>query len=163
MSHKLIDKKAPSFTLPSSEKKPISLKDYKGQFLVVFFYPKNETTGCTLEVQTFKDKFFDFSDDGVILLGISPDDIKSHCAFIEHHDLPFPLLSDLNHEVAQSYGVWQQKKTDNHEYWGVERTTFVIDKFGKIRFVIQNVKPNDHPQIALNAVKDLMKWSKNRS
>ena len=152
MSADLQNKKAPSFTLLSSEKTPISLRDYKDKFVMVYFYPKDETSGCTIEALAFKEKYWEITDLDVVLLGISTDDVKSHCSFINHHDLPYPLLSDINHEVSERYGVWIQKTMNGHEYWGIERTTFIIDPQGIIRDIIQNIKPNEHPQRAVEKV-----------
>ncbi len=156
MLHELLNKKAPSFTLLSSEKHPISLKDFKNQFLVVYFYPKDETSGCTIEAQAFKNNFFQFQDLDINLIGISPDDPKRHCEFIEHYDLPFPLLSDLDHQAAVSFGVWVQKTMYGKTYWGIERTTFIIDKEGIIRDIIDHIKPNEHPEKALESVKKII-------
>lgn len=154
MYSKLINNKAPSFTLPSSEGKPISLKDYKDQMVVVYFYPKNETSGCTIEAMAFKNFYWEFLDIGAIILGISPDEIKSHCKFADKLDLPFPLLSDSNHEAAKDYGIWKQKTMYGKEYWGFERTTFIIDKGGVIRLIIEDTKPDEHPVKALQFIKE---------
>lgn len=154
MSDDLVGKKAPSFTLPSSDQKLISLKDFRGKLTVLYFYPKDETSGCTLEALAFKERYWEFNDLDAAVLGISPDDIKSHCKFSRHHDLSFPLLSDIEHAVSKSYGVWVQKTMYGKTYWGVERTTFVIDKNGKIKEILKNKKPDEHASLALEIIKN---------
>jgi peroxiredoxin Q/BCP len=120
---------------------------------VVYFYPKDDTPGCTKEACSFRDSYHDFKTAGVEVIGISPDSVKSHSKFSEKHDLPFILLSDPEHKVCEAYGVWGLKKFMGREYYGVLRTTFVIGPDGKIKKVFKNVKPADHSHEVLEAVK----------
>ncbi|MDO8513015.1 MAG: peroxiredoxin [bacterium] len=155
MDEKLINLKAPAFTLPSSEKKPISSRDYRGKLLVVFFYEKDGTSSSILETEAFKDKYWELVDENAAVLGISNDAMKSHHRFIETHDLPYPLLSDMKHEVAENYGVWLQKTMYGKQHWGMEQVTFVIDKDQIIRGILRNLKPHEHVEKSLEIIKDL--------
>ena len=137
--------KAPEFTLPSSEGKEISLKDYKGKSRVVlYFYPKDDTPGCTVEACEFRDNIRKMQKSDAVVLGVSPDDLKSHDKFIGKFKLPFVLLSDTDKKVCQAYGVWVKKSMYGREYMGVARTTFIIDKEGKIEKVFEKVKTDIH-------------------
>ena len=140
---------APDFKLNDNEGQPHELKDYRGQTIVIYFYPKDDTPGCTKEACSFRDAYADFKKAGVTLIGISPDSEKSHTKFIEKYELPFTLLSDPGHEVCEAYGVWGLKKFMGREYDGVYRTTFVIGPEGEIKHVFENVKPADHSQEVL--------------
>ena len=140
---------APDFKLNDSEGQPHELKDYRGQTIVIYFYPKDDTPGCTKEACSFRDAYADFKKAGVTLIGISPDSEKSHTKFIEKYELPFTLLSDPDHKVCEAYGVWGLKKFMGREYDGVYRTTFVIGPEGEIKHVFENVKPADHSQEVL--------------
>ncbi|MGI4788676.1 MAG: thioredoxin-dependent thiol peroxidase [Janthinobacterium lividum] len=134
----------------------ISLSDYHGKSSVVlYFYPKDDTPGCTTESCNFRDLLPQFEAAGSTILGISPDDQASHVKFAENHALPFPLLADVGHAVAEAYGVWKEKTNYGKTYWGIERTTFVIDKDGKIAKVYPRVKVEDHAQKALEFVQTL--------
>ena len=117
---------APDFELQDSQGDLRKLSDYAGQTIVVYFYPKDDTPGCTKEACSFRDSYHDFKTAGVEVIGISPDSVKSHSKFSEKHDLPFILLSDPEHKVCETYGVWGLKKFMGREYYGVLRTTFVI-------------------------------------
>ena len=141
--------KAPDFKLNDNEGQPHELKDYRGQTIVIYFYPKDDTPGCTKEACSFRDTYADFKKAGVTLIGISPDSEKSHTKFIEKYELPFTLLSDPGHEVCEAYGVWGLKKFMGREYEGVYRTTFIIGPEGEIKHVFENVKPADHSQEVL--------------
>ena len=141
--------KAPDFKLNDNEGQPHALVDYRGQTIVIYFYPKDDTPGCTKEACSFRDAYADFKKAGVTLIGISPDSEKSHTKFKEKYELPFTLLSDPGHKVCDAYGVWGLKKYMGREYEGVYRTTFIIGPEGEIKHVFENVKPADHSQEVL--------------
>ena len=144
--------KAPSFKLQDSEGKVYSLEEYQGKTIVVYFYPKDDTPGCTKEACSFRDDYSAFKEAGVEIIGISPDTIESHQKFSEKYDLPFTLLADPDHKVSEAYEVWGQKKSFGREYEGVFRTTFIIGPESKIKRVFENVKPSDHSQEVLGEV-----------
>jgi thioredoxin-dependent peroxiredoxin len=144
--------KAPSFALKDSQGKTHALSDYEGQTVVVYFYPKDDTPGCTTEACSFRDNYSAFKQAGIEILGISPDTIESHQKFSEKHELPFTLLADPNHVVCKAYEVWGKKKSFGKEYEGVFRTTFIIGPEGKIKRVFENVKPSEHSQEVLDEV-----------
>ncbi len=146
--------KAPEFTLPSSNGKEISLKDYKGKNRVIlYFYPKDDTPGCTVEACEFRDQIKTIEKKDAIVLGVSPDDLKSHDKFIGKFNLPFVLLSDSEKKVCNAYGVWVKKSMYGKEYMGVARTTFIIGKDGKIEKIYEKVKPEGHAQEVLDWLK----------
>jgi len=143
-------KAAPKFNLPSSTGKAIDLADFRGKKTVVlYFYPKADTPGCTKESCGFRDALADFNQAKVAVLGISPDPEKDVTKFAEKFNLNFPLLADADHSVAEAYGVWGEKSMYGKKYMGVNRTTFVIDKDGKIAHVFEKVKPEGHDQEVL--------------
>jgi len=146
--------KAPEFELTDSEGKTHTLADFTGQTVVIYFYPKDDTPGCTKEACSFRDSYKDFRDAGVEIIGISPDTEKSHQKFQQKYELPFILLSDPDHAVCEKYGVWGLKKNFGREYEGVYRTTFIIDPQGEIKRVFKNVKPSDHSQEVLEAMQE---------
>ena len=149
---------APSFTLPSSTGQSISLADYRGkQSVVLYFYPKDDTPGCTIEACGFRDTIGDYQRAGAAVLGVSLDNLNSHMKFIDKFSLPFPLLSDERHEVADAYGVYTLKQMYGREYWGIERTTFLIDQQGKIAKIYPKVKVDDHHYQVLKDLKALSK------
>ena len=135
---------APLFTLPDETGKNRSLADFLGKDIVLYFYPKDETAGCTTEACNFRDDYSAYEKAGVILIGVSPDSPASHAKFKEHHQLPFTLLADEDHKVCALYGACGKKQMYGREYDGVLRTTFLIGKEGKITKVFENVKPADH-------------------
>lgn len=139
-----IGSKAPSFSLPSTDGKKLSLKDFKGKKVVLYFYPKDMTSGCTQEACDFRDSFPNFKKLKSVVIGISPDSIESHQKFIDKYELPFILLSDEKKEVLSKYGVWKEKSMYGKKYMGVERTTVVIDEDGKIFKVFEKVKVLGH-------------------
>lgn len=146
--------KAPDFELTDSQGKNHTLADFAGQTIVIYFYPKDDTPGCTKEACSFRDSYKDFRDAGVEIIGISPDTEKSHQKFQQKYELPFILLSDPDHAVCEKYGVWGLKKNYGREYEGVYRTTFIIDPQGVIKRVFKNVKPSDHSQEVLQAMQE---------
>lgn len=147
-------KKAPAFTLPDQTGKPHALKNYAGQWVLLYFYPKDDTPGCAKEACMIRDHFPDFKKLKIIVLGVSVDSVKSHAQFIKKYKLPFTLLSDLNKEVVEKYGVWQKKKFMGREYWGTLRTSFLINPEGKIAKIYENVKPETHAEEVLKNIKE---------
>jgi len=136
--------KAPDFTAEDQDGNKISLKDYSGKKLVLFFYPKASTPGCTAEACNLRDNWKSFQNKGYEILGVSADSKKRQQNFKEKYELPYPLLADEDKEVINAYGVWGPKKFMGKEYDGINRTTFVIDEKGKIEEVIGKVKTKDH-------------------
>ncbi len=150
---------APAFQVPAVTRggeTQILLSDYAGKSpVVLYFYPKDDTPGCTTEACNFRDLLPQFEAAGSVILGISPDDQASHVKFAASHALPFPLLADAGHAVADAYSVWKEKTNYGKTYWGIERTTFVIDKDGKIAKIYPRVKVEDHVQEVLEFVQTL--------
>jgi peroxiredoxin Q/BCP len=146
---------APEISLPDETGTMRHLSDFLGRAVVLYFYPKDDTPGCTTEACNFRDDYSAYVDADVIILGVSPDQPKSHTKFKEKYTLPFPLLADEEHKVCDQYGVWGPKKFMGREYEGVLRTTFLIDRKGKIARVFENVKPADHSSEVLEAIKSL--------
>lgn len=143
---------APLFALQSDEGSEIALSDLKGKNVVLYFYPKDDTPGCTIEAQDFTRKIKEFEKLDCIVLGISKDNMNSHCKFIEKYDLAFNLLSDVNGEVCEKYGVIKQKSMFGKKYMGIDRSTFLIDKMGKIAAIWFSVKVNGHVEEVLAAL-----------
>lgn len=146
--------KAPDFSLENSDGVSISLRDFAGKNVVLYFYPKDNTPGCTTEACEFSQNYDDFIANDCVIVGISPDSVKSHAGFINKQNLKHILLSDPDKEVAKAYGVWQVRKNYGKEYLGIVRTTFVIDKDGKILKVYKSVKAAGH---AAKVLADLVK------
>lgn len=144
--------KAPDFTATTDGGKTVKLKDFRGKKVVLYFYPKDNTPGCTQEACDFRDSMTRFRRKGVVVLGVSPDSVKSHEKFKAKFDLPFPLLADEDHGIAEAYGVWQEKSMYGRKYMGIVRSTFVIDEKGKIAEVHQKVKVKGHVDQLLGAV-----------
>ena len=144
---------APDFELVDSNGNVRSLKEFRGKPVVLYFYPKDDTPGCTKEACSFRDDYSVYKEAGVIILGISPDSPKSHAKFQAKYNLPFTLLADENHEVCELYGVWGRKKFMGREYDGVFRTTFLIGPDGVVVKVFPEVKPDGHSQEVLRALK----------
>jgi len=147
-------KKAPDFKLKNQDGETISLKDFKGKKVVLYFYPKDNTSGCTKEACNFRDEFPKFKNVDAVILGVSPDSVTSHKKFAEKYDLPFNLLSNEEKNVLEDYGVWQEKSMYGKKYMGVVRTTVVIDENGKIRKIFPKVKVDGHNKEVLEALKD---------
>ena len=141
----------PDFTAKDEQGNSISLSDYKGQKLIVFFYPKANTPGCTAEACNLRDNYKALQDEGYALLGVSADSEKKQANFKEKYDFPFPLLADEDKKVINTFGVWGPKKFMGKEYEGIHRTTFVIDEQGKVERVIDKVKTKDHAAQILEA------------
>jgi peroxiredoxin Q/BCP len=135
---------APDFTLPSSEGREISLHDLRGKNVILYFYVRDATPGCTQQACDFRDNLVRLRNANTEVLGVSDDDIASHERFRDKHALPFPLLADTDHAVSEAYGVWQLKKQYGREYWGIVRTTFVIDRDGVVRKVFPRVRVKGH-------------------
>lgn len=136
--------KAPDFKLKSDSGEFLSLKDYKGKKVILYFYPKDMTSGCTVEACDFRDNIKKFEKKNAVVIGVSADDTRSHVKFKEKYDLPFTLLSDETHKMLEDYGVWQEKSMYGKKYQGIVRTTFVIDEKGKIENVFEKVKVDGH-------------------
>jgi peroxiredoxin Q/BCP len=145
-------KPAPDFELATDTGERVKLSDYRGQAVVLYFYPKDDTPGCTVEACGFRDSYDDFVKRGAVVLGVSPDDEASHVKFKDKFSLPFTLLADPEHAVADQYGVWGEKKFAGKTYFGVNRTTFLIDSDGNVAKVMKNVKPDGHPEKVLAAL-----------
>jgi peroxiredoxin Q/BCP len=146
-------KPAPDFTLTDQQGQNVTLSKLKGSSVVLYFYPKDDTPGCTKEACDFRDSFADYKKAGAIILGVSPDDSRSHAKFATKFDLPFPLLADDDKKVSETYCVWKEKSMYGKKYMGIERTTFVIDKRGVIYRIFPKVKVDGHSTGVLDAVK----------
>ena len=146
---------APAFSLPSTSGKNISLQDLKGKKVVLYFYPKDDTPGCTKEACNFRDGIVDLEKSGAVVLGVSPDDVASHVKFQKKFNLPFALLADTDHTLAEAYGVWKEKSMYGKKYMGIERTTFIIDGKGKIARIFPKVKVEDHHAEVLAALAEI--------
>jgi peroxiredoxin Q/BCP len=140
---------APDFTLATDGGGEVSLSSYRGKKVVLYFYPKDDTPGCTTEACNFRDDYSDIVSAGAAVLGVSPDTVKSHDKFKLKYQLPFALLSDPDHAVAELYGAWGEKKMFGRTYMGVVRSTFIIDEGGTIIKVFPKVKPKDHSEQVL--------------
>lgn len=149
-----IGKEAPIFTLPSQGGENVSLSDFKGKHVVLYFYPKDMTPGCTTEACDFRDNHENFQDLDAVIIGVSPDPIDSHQKFIDKHELPFLLLADADHKVAEDYGVWKLKKNFGNEYYGIERSTFIIDKDGRLQKEYRKVSVKGHVEDALTFIRE---------
>ena len=147
--------KAPDFTLPSDEGSSVSLKSLRGSPVVLYFYPKDDTSGCTTEACEFRDAWSGVKGSGARLFGVSPDGVRSHEKFRTKLDLPFPLLADEDHAVAEAYGVWGEKSMYGRKYMGILRTTFILDAQGRIARVFEKVKPAGHAEEVLDALRKL--------
>jgi peroxiredoxin Q/BCP len=143
---------APDFTLPDQEGNSVTLSDYKGSPVVVYFYPKADTPGCTTQACGVRDHHADYDAAGATVLGISPDPPKKIAKFVDKYDLGFTLLGDEDHAVAEAYGVWVKKSMYGREYMGNERTTFVIDADGTVKDILHKVKPAEHDDLVLAAL-----------
>ena len=145
---------APAFKTTDQNGESVSLKDLRGQKVVLYFYPKDDTPGCTKEACSFRDVYSKFKKQKITVLGVSPDKEIAHQKFVTKYQLPFTLLADTDHSIAEAYGVWGEKKFMGRTYMGVHRTTFLIDEKGKIKKVFEKVKPEDHASEVLEAFAD---------
>ena len=149
MAELTIGAAAPAFTLPSDSGRDISLSDYKGQKVILYFYPKDNTSGCTVEAKAFRDHLADFKALGYAVLGVSRDSVRKHCNFRDKNELNFPLLSDADETVCHAYGVMKEKSMYGRKYMGIERSTFVIDESGNLLKEYRNVKAATHVEALL--------------
>lgn len=149
-----IGNQAPDFTLPNQSGEKVSLSDFKGKHVVLYFYPKDMTPGCTTQACDFRDQHESFKDVDAVILGVSPDPITQHQKFIDKHELPFHLLADEAHEVAEEYDVWKLKNNFGKEYYGIERSTFIIDQEGKLQKEFRKVKVQGHVEEALAFIRE---------
>ena len=147
------DMEAVDFSLLDDTGTLRKLSDYRGRPVVLYFYPEDDTPGCTTEACNFRDDYSAYAKTGITILGISPDSVKSHIAFKQKYHLPFTLLSDEGHKVCELYGVWRPKKFLGKEFTGVLRTTFLLDREGKIINIFEGVKPAEHSKEVLSAFK----------
>lgn len=148
--------KAPAFTLKDQHGKSIKLSDYKGSPVVVYFYPKDDTPGCTKEACAFRDQHADLQQLGAVVLGVSPDDSASHSKFASKYELNFPLLADIEHQVAEKFGAWREKNMYGKVSLGIQRSTFLIDATGKVAKVWKRVQVDGHDQQVLTALRELV-------
>ena len=139
--------RAPDFSFPGGK-----LKDLRGRQVVLYFYPKDDTPGCTTQACELRDHIAELDTRGAVVLGVSPDDVQSHVKFRDKFQLPFRLLADEGHQLADRYGVWKEKNMYGRKYWGVERTTFVIDEEGRLASVLPRVKPAQHVEQVLGVI-----------
>lgn len=152
MSKVSVGQTAPNFTAPDDQGNPVTLATFRGRPVVLFFYPKDDTSGCTVEACSFRDNLPRFDDLDAVVLGVSPDSVKSHKKFKEKFDLPYPLVADEDKTIVNAYGVWGEKSMYGRKYMGVNRTTFIIDRDGKIARIFEKVKPENHAVEVAEAV-----------
>ncbi|MCM2533857.1 thioredoxin-dependent thiol peroxidase [Neobacillus pocheonensis] len=148
---------APDFTLEANNNKTVTLSSFKGKNVVLYFYPKDMTPGCTTEACDFRDQVQKFNEVNAVIVGISPDPVDRHQKFIEKYGLPFLLLADTENQAAEAYGVWKLKKNFGKEYMGIERSTFIIDKDGIVVKEWRKVQVNGHVEEALNYIRENLK------
>lgn len=146
---------APSFCLPDRNEKEVCLSDFRGKYLILYFYPKDNTSGCTLEAVTFTEYLEDFKKENAEIIGISPDSCGSHTNFISKHGLKIILISDTEKEIIKKYGAWTLKKMYGREYYGVNRSTFIINPEGGIEYIERKVKVKGHIENILSKLKEL--------
>jgi len=147
--------KAPDFTLPADSGKKVKLGDFRGKPVVLYFYPKDDTPGCTKEACAFRDLQSEMQALGAVVLGVSADDVDSHAKFRDKYQLNFPLLADTDHKVAEKYGAWREKVRFGKKSFGIQRSTFLIDAEGKIRKVWKSVQVDGHDQQVLAALREI--------
>jgi peroxiredoxin Q/BCP len=151
-----IGQKAPEISLPDQNGEIKNLRSHIGKWILIYFYPKDDTPGCTKEACSLRDNFQGFRGLSAEVIGISKDSVKSHKKFAEKYDLPFTLLSDIEHKTAEDYGVWQEKKFMGRKYMGMNRSSFLIDTKGKIAKIYINVKPEDHADEVMADLKAIL-------
>ncbi|MFN3690052.1 MAG: thioredoxin-dependent thiol peroxidase [Fimbriimonadales bacterium] len=145
--------KAPDFSLTDQHGNTVRLSDFRGRWVVLYFYPKDMTPGCTQEACSFRDMHPDFEQEGVVVLGVSTDDVHSHRKFADKYELPFSLLADTDHAVSEAYGAWRKKQMYGKVFWGVERMTYLIAPDGVVSHVFTKVKPVSHADEVLTAIR----------
>jgi peroxiredoxin Q/BCP len=150
-----VGSKAPAFTLLDAEGKKVKLSDFKGSPVVLYFYPKDDTPGCTKEACAFRDRSAELKKLGAVVLGVSPDTPASHTKFRDKYSLNFPLLADESHEVAEKFGAWREKNMYGKKSMGIQRSTYLIDAQGKVAFVWKKVSVDGHDQQVLEALQEL--------
>lgn len=143
---------APEFSLPNQNGESVSLSDYRGKWMVVYFYPKDDTPGCTVEACSFRDAQNQLTEAGVVVLGISKDSVGSHKKFADKFSLNFNILADPSTETIQAYGAWQEKSLYGKKYMGIQRMTVIVDPAGKVTHIFPKVTPKGHEQEVLNAI-----------
>jgi len=143
---------APDFTATTDAGEQVSLSDFRGRPVVLYFYPRDDTPGCTTQARGIRDAYADFESAGAVVLGVSPDKVEKHVKFKQKYDLPFTLVADPEHEVAELYGVWGEKRFAGKKYWGVSRTTFLVAPDGTVAKVMHDVKPDTHADDVLAAL-----------
>ena len=146
---------APDFELPDQDGRPVKLSDFRGQPVVVYFYPKADTSGCTVQACGVRDRRADYGSAGATVLGVSPDPVAKVKKFHDKYSLGFTLLADEDHAIAEAYGIWVQKSMYGRTYWGAQRTTFIVDLDGKIARVLHKVKPAEHDDLVLEALMEV--------
>src|SRR6266850_998931 len=149
-----VGQKAPEFTVVNDEGKKVKLSDFKGKKVVLYFYPKDDTPGCTKEACAFRDGISEIKDRGAVVLGVSTDSVDSHKKFKSKFDLNFPLLADTDKKIVEAYGVWKEKTNYGKTYMGIERTTFIIDEQGKVSHIFPKVKVDEHYDAVIDALED---------
>lgn len=152
-----LNKKAPNFKTIASDGKTHQLNDFRGKFIVLYFYPKDDTPGCTVEACSFRDNLKSVEKLNALILGVSPDNLKSHEKFVTKFGLPFLLLSDEDHTICKDYGVWAEKSMYGKKYWGVLRTTFIIDPSGILIRIFEKVKPAEHTAEVISFLQSVTK------
>ena len=146
---------APDFTLPDQSGDPVTLSDLRGRTVVLYFYPRSDTPGCTTQACGIRDRRADYEAAGVRVIGVSPDTVDAQAKFAEKYGLDFTLLADADHEIAGAYGTWMEKRNYGRKYWGVQRATFIIDPEGKVAHVIPKASPKTHDEVVLEALAEL--------
>ena len=149
-----VGQKAPEFNVVNDEGQKVKLSDFKGKKVVLYFYPKDDTPGCTTEACAFRDGIDEIESRGAVVLGVSADSVESHKKFKDKFDLNFPLLADPDKKIVQAYGTWKEKSMYGKKYMGIERTTFIIDEQGKISHIFPKVKVDEHYDEVLEALED---------
>ncbi|WP_156291686.1 thioredoxin-dependent thiol peroxidase [Oceanobacillus salinisoli] len=149
-----VGKQVEDFTLPNQDGEKVSLSNFRGKHVVLYFYPKDMTPGCTTEACDFRDNHESFGELDAVIIGVSPDPADRHQKFIDKHDLPFLLLADEEHQVAEQFDVWKLKKNFGKEYYGIERSTFIIDKEGVLQKEYRKVKVEGHVEEALGFIRE---------